>query len=458
MNLQQPNIILITADSLRADRLGCFGYPKAVSPNIDRFALTSSVFSQAFSNGPNTPHAFPAIMAARCSLLSRKLGLFDHPVTIAETLRSAGYHTLAFNAGNPYLARHFHYDRGFDEFTDHINFAAAPTKNRPANAADTCITIPRLNMEHYLVTEENILAKAELEMRFTNEICQRLKTCKNAPFFLWVHYMDTHYPYVPQSEPQTQLNGTVISREENFRFNMAVRENMLLTPDQLEKINQIYDACIHQLDRRIGELLGTLKTLGLFEESSILFCADHGEEFTDHGDLQHKSKLFDELIHVPLVVKKPKQISGEKNTAVVSLLQIAPTILQIAAIDNPFEPSGLFHKPEPGEAFAAASIGSGGGTPVDNHMYETDRLPKVYAYRNNTKKLIIHTNGDKQLFSMVSDPNEAVNIYTATQKEQRTVELRLLEHIRDLEEQRVQASVERSVQKLTGTNEATDGI
>ena len=123
MNARQPNVILITVDSLRPDHLGCYGYTRPTSPNIDHFASDSFLFTHAFSNGPNTPHAFPAIMACRNSLMTKRLGLFDAPLTFAELLQSTNYTTIAFNASTPYISRFFPYERGLDECHDYRDFS-----------------------------------------------------------------------------------------------------------------------------------------------------------------------------------------------------------------------------------------------------------------------------------------------------------------------------------------------
>ncbi|MFQ5750829.1 MAG: sulfatase-like hydrolase/transferase, partial [bacterium] len=232
MNARQPNIILITVDSLRADHLGCYGYTRPTSPNIDHFASDSFLFTHAFSSGPNTPHAFPAIMACRNSLMAKRLGLFDAPLTLAEFLQSTGYATIAFNAANPYISRFFHYDRGFDEFYDYLDFSIPTEKSKTAasefinspNASildnEPClnITLPDLDLEHYLISEENIRRKACLESAINSDIFERLQRVAGQAFFLWIHYMDTHYPYLPQLIPQQELGIRPISKEENFKL------------------------------------------------------------------------------------------------------------------------------------------------------------------------------------------------------------------------------------------------
>lgn len=413
------NIVLITCDSLRYDRLSCNGYSRLTSPSIDRFSKQAHQFSHAFSNGPNTPHAFPAIFASRCSLMSNRFGLFGVPKTLPEILKENGYQTYGFNAANPYVSRYFRYDRGFDFFQDYLNFDVSPETSNGHNNAVTetsFITIPGLDMEHYLVSEENVRAKAELENMINVDIFHRLERNQDRPFFLWVHYMDTHYPYLPQNEAQDSLKMATIPREENLRINQAVRENIPLSTELLQKANRLYDAAVRQLDTKIGKLLEFLKLKNLYDESLIVFTADHGEEFMEHGDLQHKSKLYDELLHVPLLIKQPFQKEPKLNSNLVSLLQLAPTILSESNCENPFLYRSIFpslndaEKLECAMVFSAASFGNGNGTPVGNDMSRLNYMPKRFSCRTQTHKIIMETGGIELGFNLLNDPAEQVNM------------------------------------------------
>lgn len=413
------NIVLITCDSLRYDRLSCNGYSQLTSPNIDLFSKQAHQFSHAFSNGPNTPHSFPAIFASRCSLLSNRFGLFDAPNTLPEVLQEHGYQTYGFNAANPYISRHFMYNRGFDVFQDYLNFdLSTETSNaqNSNNSDDSFITIPGLDMEHYLVSEENVRAKAELESTINSDIFNHLKPVQKKPFFLWVHYMDTHYPYLPQREAQESLKMGRISKDENLRINQAVRENIPLSSELLQKTNNLYDASVRQLDSKIGELFEFLHRKNLYDDSLIVFTADHGEEFMEHGDLQHKSKLFDELLHVPLLIKKPFQKMAILNSTLVSLLQLGPTILSESNCESPFLLRSIFpglneaEELESAFVFSMASFGAGNGTPVGKDMSRLNFMPKRFSCRSKTHKIILETGGIERGFNLLNDPEEQVNI------------------------------------------------
>lgn len=447
--LNRPNVILVTADSLRADRLGCYGYSRPTSPNLDLFCKDAIRFSNAFTNGPNTPHAFPAIMSANCPLTHSRLGLFDAPLTLAEALRNAGYATIGFNAANPYVSRMFNYDRGFDEFYDYMD--GSELLDDSSGSADFRIGIPKMDLEKYLVSEESIHRKACLESEINARIFERLENFPR-PFLLWAHFMDTHYPYLPQPEAQQEVGIPFVSREENFRINSRVRENIALSSELLHKVQNLYDATVRQLDAKLGDLFGFLQQNGLYDSSLIVFCADHGEEFLEHGDLQHKSKLFDELLRVPLLIKPPFAARSERRDEIVSLIDLAPTIFSLLKLENPFPQPGFLHSmnyfSDSGSfLIAEASYAANGGPPVDRQLFNIDTLPKRFAYRERFWKMIFDTDEEKPvLYNLLSDPFEKTAIHESSES---TRMLAILEnHIRRQEGQRLTERISRVRKKL----------
>ncbi|MCG8607621.1 sulfatase-like hydrolase/transferase [bacterium] len=477
MSVKRPNIILVTIDSLRADRLSCYGYLRPTSPNIDALAREGVTFRRAFSTGPNTPHAFPSIMACRYALASRRLGLFDAPHSLAEILQSNGYATLGFNAANPYVSRYFQYHRGFDHFKDYVALPAdryqALTKRdngrstqqaSPETYEGTTVSIPKLDLRHYVISEENSREKSHLEAGMNAEIFDTLRRVRGKPFFLWVHYMDCHYPYLPQPEPQRLLNIEPISKEENLQLNRTVRENIRASPKRLSKIKDLYDAAIRQSDNKVGEIVLFLKRQGWYESSLVLLTADHGEEFMEHGDLQHKSKLFDELLHVPLIVKPVKLRGSQLRADLVSLLQVAPTILRSVGLEHPFRARSLFEGfHENGtltpNIFAGASYGPNGHAPVDKDLFNIDPLPKIYGYRDNQWKLTLDRVSTRNLlFNLIADPDETQNVSHKHPDKVRLLQERLLGYARSLEGSRIRSQIKRVRRKLTNDSHSKHAL
>jgi len=448
--MNRPNVILVTADSLRADRLGCYGHSRLTSPNLDRFCKDAIRFSNAFTNGPNTPHAFPAILSATYPLTYSRLGLFDAPLTLAEALRNDGYATIGFNAANPYVSRLFNYDRGFDAFYDFMDESEITAENSHSQS-ESAIGIPEMDLEKYLISEEGIYRKACLENEINLRIFDRLENIPR-PFFLWDHIMDTHYPYLPQSEAQRAIGIPFVSREENLQINSRVRENTPLSSEMLHKVQNLYDATIRQLDAKLGDLFGFLQQNGLYDSSLIVFCADHGEEFHEHGDLQHKSKLFDELLHVPLLIKRPFSSQSERRDEIVSLVNLAPTIFSILELENPFPmvgflPSTNSFSDSQSFVIAEASYAANGGPPVDRQLFNIDALPKRFAYRERFWKMIFDSEDEMPaLYNLLADPFEKTPIHDSSECERLAAFLQ--EHIRYYESKRLAEKVSRVRKKL----------
>lgn len=447
--LNRPNVILITADSLRADRLSGYGYARPTSPNLDRFAETAVRFTHAFSNGPNTAHAFPAIFSGLHPLTYSRLGLFDAPLTLSEALRCAGFTTIGFNAANPYVSRIFKYDRGFDEFYDYMDGAESWTDDSNSTQGEERVRVPQMAMDQYLLSQDSVHRKASLENEMNYRIFERVGT-SSRPFFLWAHYMDTHYPYLPLLEPQKELGIEPIGRDENFEINSRVRENMPLSPSRLQKVQDLYDAAVRQLDSKLGELFRFLQQRDLFDSSLIVFCADHGEEFFEHGDLQHKSKLFDELLRVPLLIKRPFASRALHRDELVSLIQLPSTICSLLELVHPFEAPSLFsssHHFQDREnyIFAEASYAPNGGPPVDRQIFNIDPLPKRFAYRDLFWKVIVDTEEKPVFYHLVSDPFEKAPLFELSEAPQMAI---LQEHIRTQEQQRLLKRVSRARKKL----------
>ncbi|MFQ5864015.1 MAG: sulfatase [bacterium] len=466
MKKTRPNVLLITADSLRADHLGCYGYKKPTSPNIDAFAQESCFFSHAFSNGPNTPHAFPAIMASRYPLMSSKLGLFDAPVTLAEVLQSQGYTTAGFNAGNPYVSKYFQYDRGFDEFFDYLDFEIAieaqnvasekvkktkATSTSKDNRRFSSVAVPKLDLERYLVTEDSMKRKAWIENEINQALFGWLKENATSPFFIWVHYMDTHYPYVPQKRFQHEMAVQPFSQRETFYTNICIRENQTLSPRALQRTIDLYDAAIRQLDTKTGELIRFLKQQELYESTLLIFSADHGEEFQEHGDLQHKSKLFDELIRVPLLMKLPDSNMPVIFSEIVGLIDLAPTVLAQLQLDNPFERTSFLGKNSSGLSYviAEASYGSSGATPVDEQMLNIDPLPKIYCYRSKQWKMVLDQGKNQTyLYNLLMDPNETRDVSDIYRSQANQLLRYLEEHSKFIEKKRLFSKIKKVQKKL----------
>jgi len=316
-----PNIVLITVDCLRADHVGCYGYQDAATPRLDQLAAEGTLFLQAIAQGPGTTFAFPAIMS---SIYPSMLGgseilTASHPV-LAERLQEAGYATAAF-VSNPYLTASFGYQRGFVVFDE--CYSPKVTARRLRNAVNRILAPLGISIQ---------CPPYPSAAQMTARACEWLART-SAPFFLWVHYMDTHWPYnlrrcmvtVPWDKSTRVLAGQTADRLRNAPASA--------TQEEIIALKAAYDSGIRYVDHRIGQLLDMLKVHGLVDETWVVVTADHGEEFGDHGGFFHTRKLYDELIRVPLIVRFPKCIAMPRRVRQqVRHIDIAPTFLDVLGL------------------------------------------------------------------------------------------------------------------------------
>ncbi|MBM3234694.1 sulfatase [Candidatus Poribacteria bacterium] len=288
---QPPNVILISIDSLRADHLGCYGYPKPTSPNIDALANESVVFTNAIST---TTWTLPAHISMLTSLypevhqvINDGNKLSDKAVVCAEIMKEAGYLTAGFVSG-PYLSSKFGYNQGFDLYDDYtINYSSNEESHRG-------ITSPKIHQQVTKWLEQNY----------------------RSPFFLFIHYWDVHYDYVPPPPFDTMFDPdyTGIITGQDYERNELINPQM---PERdLEHIIALYDGEIAFTDSYIGKLMTYLKKLDIYENTMVILTSDHGDEFFEHGCKGHRNNLFDETLKVPLIIKFP---SEKKNPIFASL-------------------------------------------------------------------------------------------------------------------------------------------
>lgn len=444
--MHKPNIILISVDSLRFDHLSCFGYHKTISPNIDTLASQSYIFKNAFSCGPNTPHSFPGIMGSQYALMSNRFGLYDVEETFAEILKRNNYKTIAIIAANPFLSCIFKYDRGFDKFYDFFGFSnltgtlrlnqikiSSEQNLRLTNYIDSLAKsikkyFPLLNNINKLNTFKvyvNTLLnfnltwknKKLLMKRFYKKVFEEINLINYQPFFLWLHLMETHYPYCPDKKYIKKINKNI--RDWQIKhINTCVKHNFKIKNENLLQITKdLYDASILEMDNQIGLILNLLKSKDFYDKSIIIFTSDHGEELNDHKGFKHTAKMYEELIHIPLIIKLPDYEKNPKEIHnLFTHLDIIPTICSLLEID--YNRNTMFGLPfdfttnNCGRAFiiVEATFKKNGEIPSDDYVFNLQALPKIYGLRTSKFKYIFNTKSEEYLFNLISDPYEQFNI------------------------------------------------
>jgi choline-sulfatase len=274
-----PNILLIVVDTLRADHLGLYGYERPTSPNLDAWALRSTVFDRAYSHSPWT---MPSVASILTGLEPREHGITDWQdpleqqfVTLAEVLQGHGYRTGAA-VSHYILAPKYHFDQGFEVFNTGAMELGSP---------------------HDVLSSPHI---THMGKKLT-------KSSRGEPWFVMLHYFDPHAWYQPHPE---------------YGFG--------------ETDMDLYDGEIAFTDHHIGDLLQRLEAKDTLRDTIVVLVADHGEAFNEHGHDQHTLSLYEELIRVPLIIQVPG-FEPRRHDPVVAETQLAPTLLALAGL--PPEPS-----------------------------------------------------------------------------------------------------------------------
>jgi arylsulfatase len=396
-----PNVLLVTIDSLRPDYLGCYSdwaRAEGLSPHLDEWARSACLFETAISQGPRTPEAFPAILSGQYASRYRDVfgGLSPERRLISEILKEHGYACAAFNS-NPYISRQMGYSRGFDLYEDNLMVG-----RRQGLAGNLFI--------HYFKLR-NLLREPYVPAPQLNR--QALGWLRDAPrpFFLWVHYMDVHGPYIPKRgfRPLQRLRAGLLWRK-------ATHHPERITAAERKTLIAAYKEEIRFTDRFLAELLGSIDS----RQTLVIITADHGELLGEHGLYAHTFKLYDTLLKVPLLVRLPGQDKPVVVRRMVRSLDIAPSVIDLLGLpgDHRFD----------GESFRPLLNGSPDG------FRPTHAISEIWTthlcVREERFKLIAnYAEGEKELFELRADPGEERNVIGQHEQEAGRLEARLHEHL-----------------------------
>ncbi len=471
---EKKSIVLVTVDCLRADHTGFGGYGRPATPFLDTLAAESFVFPAAIVAGAPTYYSFPAILGGRAPLaLGRNvLGLSPTEPTMASTLKQAGYATAAWSAANPYLSARFGYDQGFDVFRDLLDHDLSANDSVASDGDEAAKRwVSRLNRSLHAASRRiGPFSRVYDELYF--QYCQRwalppaqsLDTLRRfpaadvivdqarswlasaaQPFFLWLHLMDPHAPYYP-AQKALELMGRAEMSANRARYLNSFWQRDDLDASGLARhrddVVALYDAGIRWVDAQMARLIEELRGLGLWENCIFAFTADHGEEFLDHGGRYHPpSRLLEELIRVPLLLRVPGAAKKNLTKAPFSLQDLAPTLIEAAQISS----AGAFRS---GSRWQQIQRGASWDEPAmvecvescTNPFYSANRLgPRVLAVRESRYKLVLEFEPlrsepagfepvDERLYDLEDDPRELSRLPAGAQK---PVRRRLLERARD---------------------------
>ena len=446
-DFDKKNIILLTVDCLRADHLGCMGNKKNVTPNIDALGKNGVIFKNTITNGFDTQHSIPSFLTSNLPPFNERLG-----PTIAEVLKKHGYKTAAFNPNPIILTNHdginlgdLNLKRGFDTYEVMIS-----KKRRFGIIKENLKRTPQFMLIKYLKKDGKLfntfyllfdksvklwpflfsakynkyLPNAEKLNRYAIEWINNNNGNK---FFLWIHYMDVHAPYVSRYYPDKKEMMYIITKYIDFAYK--------LTNEEIQKLDEFYNDQIKYTDKAIGSFFRTLKETGIFENSIIILSADHGDAFGEHGTLGHGGKgvfpeqLYDELLRVPLIIHGVGKKVIEKQ---VELLDLAPTICELLKISIPNEFDGV-------SLFSSKNKGV------------ISQSKHLLSYRTGDYKLIINKSGDEkyELYDLKKDPKEMTNIYKIKNEISKKMEEDMINTLKSYKMKNEKTRIKKKIDRLS---------
>ena len=438
MNMElKPNVILLTIDSLRADHLGCYGYARNCSPNIDALASKGILFSQAITCGGQTPDAFPSMLASlppSYRAIKEKPIDAQHP-SMAQVLKDAGYQTAAFHS-NPHISRYYGYGQGFDLFVDNIGSQRLWQSRVWARSKLGAVGgIPGKFLRtgvKVLKPVVSALAKRGPRTEAENLVTQALSWLERCrpPYFLWLHFMDVHHPYAPPGRFLKRLRRQAVSRQAMSRLFKRVNwpgpKHGELTDEELSLLTDLYDGAIMYVDENIRLLLDSAHCRR--DNTIVIITADHGEEFGEHGDFSHHA-LYDEALRVPLIMAGPGMPQGKGVGEQVSLIDLAPTITSHLKMPPPPSFRGQSLLPIiAGERAADEGIISIHSRPDWNRLLISYRTPGwKYIRAEDTDGT--GTVSSEEVYHLTIDPREKDNLHGRDMPEVRAFASRARERI-----------------------------
>jgi len=389
----RPPVIIVVADALRADALGAYGAGSDASPGVDAFARESVIFAGAWSTASWTRPSVTSIMTgllARTHRVVHKADRLPEGIpTLAGRLQKSGYLTLA-SVTNVNLAPVFGLGRGFDTYAYH---GPRPFLGAPGSASRLLLVeLYRLLRLRFMPGRHEVwryYAPGEVVSETAMGYIEKLAGNGN-PFFAYIHFMETHDPYFAHP-----YDGRAVARVENAHPPVA----------KAPEFRALYRGELRHFDGLFGKLVAFLKEKGVYDRACIILTADHGEEFADHGGFWHGTSLYQELIHVPLIVHFPRaEGAGSTRSDPVSLVDLVPTVLELAGVKTDEElPGRSLCKPPPEDE-----------RPV--FADEDHQGALLQAVRLGRYKLVGSGPDDPrgqpewQLFDMQADPKELTNL------------------------------------------------
>ncbi|MDR7418493.1 MAG: sulfatase [Armatimonadota bacterium] len=413
---RRPNLLLIVLDTARRDRFGCYGYGDSTTPHLDALAEESLVFEHMISTAPWT---VPSHASLFTGLYPREHGA-DNPTpriqtaapTLASHLASHGYATLCVT-NNALINRTTGLAEGFERVVTRPNLRATARLQRQVG---------------YVLGTRDSGAEA------TNQAVMRLLPEIRQPFFLFLNYLECHWPYVPMRAFERRFAPRSHTWLRSLRTRLEFRKithmekvGALLARgdhDGVRLLARLYDAEVALVDDRVGRLLAWLRRTGRFDDTIVIVTSDHGDMLGEGGQAMHQGSLHEHLIHVPFIARVP----GRRAARVDALAQTTDVFAGLCRLLDVPVPAHLEQRafaadPLNGEgtreyAFAEWSHwGDAGLRSLQRRApsYDFSQYPRgVEAAQDRRYKLVVaQDTGDERLYDVVADPDETTDLLSA---------------------------------------------
>lgn len=395
-SLGRPPILLVVLDALHAEHVSHLGYDRETTPHLDRLAALGVSFERAFAPAPYTLASIPSLLTGRLpdhhGLVRPNQSLRDGEVLLAETLAEAGYRNFAVVA-NPNGGAEHGIDRGFERFFD-----------LAVDALDDPSSMERIFAPNF----------PPLVAEWLGELAK-----SPAPTFVYLHLLEPHSPY----QPPPHLRALYVDPAYTGPFAGGDTQTLIdsvhgkieVTPEDVEAVRGLYDATLRLGDQALGDVLDLFDEAGLLDPALVVVTSDHGEALWQRGRWGHNDELYDEMLHVPLVIKLPLGAGpvGERRQSLVSPMDLFPSIAEWLDLKAP-------KKPFDGVSLAAGIRDRSLQDAARTLRLRTNaRLPSI-GERTLRDKLIVELGQDVaplgiEFYDFHRDPGERANRYAPGQ-------------------------------------------
>ncbi len=377
------NLVICVLDAARADHVGCYGYQRDTTPNIDRIAQQSLVFENHFTEYPTTYESTASLFTSLhhdTNLINKYKGLAESTFTMARGLRQTGYQTALFTTNiwttpNVGLGFHFHQTVGRMQLRPHLRAAERPTSPEPE-----------------LRAFQDWLGKHSRDR-----------------FFAYLHFMPPHQPYLQPVHMTALFQHTDPPGYRPENHHQGIYEHPVTDmkrawdPPPLPEWINLYDANLRYADWVVGELERILRRAHVFDKTVFVITSDHGEAFGEHGYTWHVFGAHDEVTHIPLVIRLPGGSQPWRTAALTQTIDLLPTLFDLLDASYPEEQV---------QGRSLVPLMAGEADHVRDYLFIAGQgRPPMYIVRSLDHMLLLYSNGIwRSLYDLRTDPGQRENV------------------------------------------------